>query len=480
MRSFLLFFALLLASLNANTFRNDPVKASIVKIFTVYQTFSYLEPWNESVGRATGSGCIVEGNRILTNAHVVANRTYLEVQKYGERKRHRARVLFVSHQADLALLTVEDEHFFDGVRPLTFDALPYIRQEVAVYGFPSGGNTLSVTKGIVSRIEHHRYTHSGESFLAIQVDAAINPGNSGGPAMSEGRIVGVVMQSRKKSQNIGYLVPVPVIRHFLEDVSDGKYDGFAEIGIMTENLESPTLKAMYGLDENQTGQLVLYVTFNSEAAGRIRPGDILTSIDGHPIQDDGTVEFRPGEYTAFKYYVDLHQRYETVTLGVIRAGKAFDVRLRLRHTVDDFLMVDTFRYDRRPSFFIYGGYVFSPLNANLLRASKYKSSLRYFTTKWPTKERREIVVLLKVLASDVSIGNYGFTLWPIDRINGEVYRDFRDFYRRIENFGGRYIVLENGDGIKIAIDRKKALECEGELLRRYNIRAAKSGDLENQ
>lgn len=457
----------------ANPLENDPVKNSLVKIFTVFQSYSYLEPWNESVSRATGSGCIIDGDRILTNAHVIANQTYIEVQKYGERKRYRARVLNVSHQADLALLKVDDDTFFDGAAPLELDDLPYVQQEITVYGFPMGGNTLSVTKGIVSRIEHHVYTHSGEPFLAIQVDAAINPGNSGGPALSGGKIVGVVMQSRNESQNIGYLVPVPVIRHFLEDVRDGTYDGFAEQGILTENMESDALKAYYGLREDQTGQLVLYVTYNSEAKGKIEVGDILTSIDGHAIEDDGTVEFRKGEFTPFKYYFDAHQMGESVSFGLIRDGKAMQTEVTLSHQVDDFLLVDTMAYDERPRYFIFGGYVFSPLNANLLRASKYKVDLRYFTSKWPSEERTEVVVLLKVLASELSVGNYGFTLWPIDKVNGEKYRDFDDFVARIEGAEEAYILLENSDGIKVAIEREKAIRLMPELMQRYNIAAAK-------
>ncbi len=469
---FALFFSLTVFA--ADTFENDPVKASIVKIFTVYQAFNNLEPWNESIGRATGSGCVIAGKRILTNAHVVANQTFLEVQKYGERKRYRAKVLFVSHQADLAVLGVDDPHFFDDLPALAFDALPYVQQKIAVYGYPAGGRTLSVTTGIVSRIEHHRYSHSGESFLAIQVDAAINPGNSGGPAISDGKVIGIVMQNRTKSQNIGYLVPVPIIRHFLNDIADGRYDGFAEIGIMTEDLESPALKRLYGLDENETGQLVIYVTFNSELCGKVRPGDILRTIDGHAVEDDGTVEFRKGEFTPFKYYLDLHQMGETVTLGFERKGKPFSVVIALRHTVDDFLMIDTYRYDKRPRYTIFGGYVFSPLNANLLRASKYKSDLRYFLTKWPTNERTEIVVLLKVLASELSVGNYGFTLWPVDKIDGEKYRDFDDFKRRLAEGKGKFAVIENSDGIKVAIERKKAIELLPEILRRYNILEAQN------
>ncbi len=80
------------------------------------------------------------------------------------------------------------------MKPLTFGSLPNVEQKIVVYGYPMGGSTLSATIGVVSRVEHHAYAHSGESFLAVQVDAAVNPGNSGGPALSDGKIVGVVMQ----------------------------------------------------------------------------------------------------------------------------------------------------------------------------------------------------------------------------------------------------------------------------------------------
>lgn len=181
------------------------------------------------------------------------------------------------------------------------------------------------------------------------------------------------------------------------------------------------------------------------------------------------MEFREGEFTPFKYYVDAHQMGETLRFGLIRDGKSLEREIRLKHQVDDFLMVDTYVYDERPRYYIFGGYIFSPLNANLLRSSKYATALRYFTTEWPTEERREIVVLLKVLASELSVGNNGFVLWPVEKVNGECYKDFDDFVSRVESSGEKYIVFENKDGLKIAVEREKARELMPELLTRYNI-----------
>jgi len=474
---YLIMIVLFIPSVYAENIENG-IKDSVVKIYTVATVPNYLEPWNVSTSRSSGSGSIIEGNIILTNAHVVANHTFIEVRRYGQRKRYRAKVLSVSHQADLAMLEVEDAHFFKGAKPLGFGILPQIQQKITVYGFPTGGDTLSVTTGIVSRIEHTRYVHSGERFLAIQVDAAINPGNSGGPALSDGRIVGVVMQQRRQSQNIGYLVPMDIIKHFIEDMKDGKYDGFPDIGVVTQRLESPALKKMYHLDDNQTGQLIINKLYNCGSDDDFEVGDVLTAIDGHKIEDDGTVEFRHHEYTSYKYYQDLHQIGEEVVLDVLRGKVKRKVHLKLAHKGDDFLLVKTMRYDSMPRYFIFGGYVFSPLTSNLLSSTRSQLlTLRAMSRKWPTKEKQDVVLVVKVLAADFNRGDHGLRMWMIEKVNGKAFKTFDEFYKKILQSKGEFVRLEDTDGAMIAIDRQKALAAQERILKRYHIQKDKSIDL---
>ncbi len=471
---------LLLSSfiLNANAHQFHGAKEAIVKIYTVSKVLNYQEPWNSSMRRSTGSGAIIKGNYILTNAHVVANQTFLEVQRYGQRKRYIAKVISVSHQADLALLKVEDKNFFEGVIPLTFGDLPLVEQQIVVYGYPMGGSTLSATMGVVSRVEHHRYAHSGESFLAIQVDAAVNPGNSGGPALSNGKIVGVVMQGITKSQNIGYLVPTSLVKHFIDDMKDEVYDGFPELGITTQNLENPTIKAYYGLDENTTGKLVADMGYNSPAKGIIKEGDIIISVDGHNIEDDGTVEFRNHEYTKFAYFVESHQMGESVNFELIRDSKKISVNIKLNRIADNVLLVKTTQYDNMPTYFIEGGYTFSPLTRNLLFSTKInRLKLSYFAMQWPSEKQKEIVILVKVLASQMSRGNDNFVMWAIDKINGEKFDSFKSFYTKVKEFKGKYIVLEDKDGVKLVIDKQEAQLKQSSILKKYNIEFDKSIDL---
>jgi S1-C subfamily serine protease len=200
--SSLILIAILVAALPGVSLAGSDVKDSMVKIYAVENRPDYDNPWNmKGPDAASGSGCVIEGNRILTNAHVVSDQTFTQVRLHGRSKKYPARVLAVSHEADLALLTVNDPSFFGGAKPLAFGRLPQVEQEVVVYGFPEGGDTLSTTKGVISRIEHHRYVHSQIKLLAMQLDAAVNAGNSGGPVIVDGLIVGVVMQSLKKAES---------------------------------------------------------------------------------------------------------------------------------------------------------------------------------------------------------------------------------------------------------------------------------------
>ena len=464
--------------LHAQTKQDDITKQAIVKIYTTSKIPNYLSPWSSSMRSSTGSGAIIEGEYILTNAHVVANQTFLEVERYGQRKRYIAKVYAVSHQADLALLKVEEKTFFSGVEPLTFGKLPEVEQKIVVYGYPMGGSTLSATIGVVSRVEHHTYAHSGETFLAVQVDAAVNPGNSGGPALSEGKIVGVVMQVITKSQNIGYLVPISMVQHFIDDMKDGRYDGFGELGIGTQKLENPAMRRYYGLDDSISGKLVDKIVYNSSLQGVLNEGDILTAIDGTNIENDGTVAFRKHEYTDYNYFVDAYQKGESLMLDIIRDKKPMKIKATLKNRADDMYLVKTTRYDVMPTYFIYGGYVFSPLTRNLIRStSRNRMKLSNLAMQWQKEEKNEVVVLLKVLASDISRGDNNFGMWAIDSINGEAFKNFQEFYEKMESVKNDYIVLEDKNGVKVIIDKEEAQQKQEEILKRYNIEFDKSVDL---
>lgn len=461
------------------------IRDSIVKIFCVSNSPDYDNPWNRrGPKRGNGSGCVIDGNRILTNAHVVSDHTFIQVQLNGQPHRHNARVQFISHEADLALLTVDEPSFFNTVRTLELAELPQVMDKVTVYGFPEGGDTLSTTTGIISRIEHRPYAHSLKRLLAIQIDAAINPGNSGGPAIVGDKIVGIVMQQKKGSDNIGYIVPTNIVQHFLDDVLDGQYDGFPHIGIHTQNMDNENLKTWYKLDRPQTGILVTQVIPGHLSDGILYPGDILAMIDNHPVADDGTVEFRRNERTSFAHFIQNHQYGEVLRLKIIRQGQERLVDINLEKRSDDHRFVSRCEYDVQPRYYIYGGLVFCPLTFNYLKTwsdweTKAPSNLlNFFINGNPTDENEEVVILTKVLDAEINIGYNKHTDQRIVKVNGKKIINLKQMISSIESQDAAdFIVFETESGKQLVLNNDRATVLHDEILRTYGIVQDRSGDL---
>ena len=233
--------------MGADVVRDEPQMDAVVKVFCTHTEPNYSLPWQRKRQNAsTSSGFIIDGRRVLTNAHSVEHHTQVKLKKRGDDKKYVARVLAIGVECDLALLTADDPSFFDGVAPVRFGRLPGLQDSVTVVGYPIGGVAISVTPGVVSRIEVTAYSHGSSELLGLQIDAAINAGNSGGPAFNaRGECVGVAFQSLKHddAENIGYVIPSPVIVHFLQDYArNGRYTGFPTLGLEWQKLENPDMR----------------------------------------------------------------------------------------------------------------------------------------------------------------------------------------------------------------------------------------------
>ncbi|NLJ48793.1 MAG: serine protease [Candidatus Atribacteria bacterium] len=463
------------------------ISDAIVKVYAVSDPPDYLNPWNMmGPSSVTGSGAIIEGNRILTNAHVVSDLTFLQVRRYGDTQRYPARLLAISHQCDLALITVDDPHFFQGIDPLIIGDLPATNQEVLVYGFPMGGDTLSITKGVVSRIEHQPYVHSSIALLAGQIDAAINPGNSGGPVIVNGKIVGVVMQGIPSSQNIGYMVPAPIIKHFFEDLSDGQLDGFPNLGVCMQYMESPDLREKYAMPENTTGVLVNQVIPGSSADGIIQPGDVILSIDDFPIANDGTVEFREKERTNLAYLVQKHQIGDDLNLKILRNSEIQSLSVKLISSYEKNWLIPYEQYETLPTYFIYGGLVFSPLSVNLFNIwgsnwfnNAPKELVSLLANNIPSVEGEQVIILLRVLPASVNDGYQNFAPWIVKKVNGNEVLNMKELVQKIENDDSNlFVILENNTNQQIVLNRQKVKQANPQILATYKIREDRSLDLQ--
>jgi S1-C subfamily serine protease len=451
------------------------LRASVVQIFVDSQDEDYYQPWQRPrPQRSSGSGFYIGKKRLLTNAHVVSNAKSLLVKRADRTKRYTARVLFVGHDCDLAMISVDDPEFFEGMEPLVIGARPNLRSTVATVGYPMGGTRLSVTEGVVSRIEVRDYVHSGaDQHLAIQIDAAINPGNSGGPVMQNGEVVGVAFQGQFFAQNIGYMIPPSVMHHFLEDTADGRYDGYPELGLYTDTLENDALRAYLGVPENETGVVVLKAVPYASAVGHVQRNDVLVRIDGQNIENDGTVKVGD-EFLDFSFIVEGKQVGDSVTLTLRREGKLLDVPVKLKAWGAE--MSPAYIYDERPEYLVRGGYVFVPLTTNYLQSARGKEELSfimqqyYRTVAQEGKTREQLVILSRVLPH-ASTRYQDYRDEVVYKVNGKIPNDFAEFVKLLGAGEDDRIVIEF-EGVNVAplvLSRAKLARVHPEICKRYGI-----------
>ncbi len=463
------------------------ITSSIVKIYTVYNKHSYYRPWQmEGQESFSGSGCIIEGQRVLTNAHVVADSTFIQVKRAGMAKKYTAEVEIVAHECDLAVLMVKDKAFFMGAEPLEVGVLASVGDTVAAYGFPEGGDELAFTEGVVSRVEHLEYSHSRARLLSCQIDAAINPGSSGGPVIMDGLVVGVAFQGREEAENIGYMVPVTVIDHFLKDIEDGKYDGIPGLGISWQDVENPAMRSKYKMSENHTGVLIVKIYPGSPAKDILKVGDVVLSIDGVDVESDGTVEFRENERTFFGLVIQNKYIGDTLDFEVLRDGKVMNVKINLSIPVNHCRLVPNDQYDVEPSYYIVGGLVFQPLTRNYLDVRLYDEDyasdnffnlFNYYDAGEPTEDRREVAVLASVLADEINVGYHDLKDIVISHVNGRKIVTMKDLVKAVEENDGEYHVFIDEHGKEIVLDRGETGKRNELILKRYKVSADRSEDL---
>lgn len=445
----------------------------VIRVFATTQDPDFDGPWQaRTPSNSTGSAVVIGKGMLLTGAHVVANATFLQVQKPSAPDKAIARVRAVSHDCDLALLeVVEPADFLADVEPAELGPMPRLRDEVAVVGYPVGGEEISITEGVVSRIEVQRYSHSQRHLLAVTVDAAINAGNSGGPVFGDGKVVGIAFQKLTGVDNIGEMVPPPIINAFLDGVDSGKRPEIPALGISTQNLENPLLRRQLGLAAHERGVVVLHVDHGGSADGHLQPRDVITSIDGLPIANNGTVQYL-GHYRT-RYDVVLGHRYigDVVQLEIKRGGVARTVDLVLRSWCP---LVPRSRYDQTPAYFVYAGMVFQTLTRDYLTTwDKWwnkapKEFLNYYYLGYRTAEQQEIVVLTQVLADEINRGYAHLYNEAVAKLDGTVPRDMDDFVTRLS--GARGVVeIETTSGGIIMLDTDEVRRATPRILARYHI-----------
>jgi S1-C subfamily serine protease len=452
---------------------------AVVRIQAYRAAADWVNPWRQlPVSSALGSGFVIDGNLIMTNAHVVRDARQLLIKRNNVADPAVATVVFQGDDCDLAVLKVEDAAFLKGIKPLKVGGLPKARSRVTTYGFPMGGEQVSSTSGIVSRVEWTGYSHSGvDAHLAIQTDAAINPGNSGGPVWQDGKVVGVAFQGFTGLDNVGFFIPTPVVEHFLTDIADKRYDGFPDGGLKTGAMISPALKRERRLPAGASGVIVADVVRDGAMNGVLLPGDVILSVEGVKLDDEGNIPLGEGR-VPWSHLLDMKQVNAPLKMNVWRDGKALDVTAVARRAERADILRN--QYNIQPRFIMHGGLLFMPLSVEYLKTlgQEWRSTAPrellwdLFQREWeePETAGQEVVVLARVLKHPVNSQLSVQGAQVVTRVNGKPIHSLKDLAAALDESQAAQDVFEFGDDAEIeALDRAKVQAVQKSIMKTYGV-----------
>lgn len=410
---------------------------------------------------AAAAGCRV----VVTNAHVVENHSLVQVRRAGFAEKYVARVLCIGHDVDLAMLQVCDSAFWDGLSCVRLGAgLPKLASEVVAVGFPVGGDDVSATRGVVSRILVGGLTDN----LCVQIDAAINPGNSGGPVFDHhGLLVGVAFSGLMNSNGIGYIIPLPVLHTFLEHFrKHGAYTGKCSDCFEIQSMENAALRRRFKL-EGASGVMISRIPPESAVHGVLEVRDILMEVDGVHIANDGTIQLPDTQdlvRVTFSYLVYRAPRGYPIRLTVLRKGERKQLTVEAMPQPE--LLLACKQPLPKPTYLVVGGLVFVPLMSpyeSLVPRRKMDLVLRK-----PAFEGQQTVVLLMVLRAEVNIG-YEELTGRVVELNGVEVQSLRQLKQQVEarKDGNFEIRLESGE--LIAMSARRVWQTEEAIFRTHCI-----------
>jgi hypothetical protein len=291
--------------------------------------------------------------------------------------------------------------------------------------------------------------------------------------MQNGKVVGVAFQgfSGAVAQNVGYMIPTPVVRRFLQDVEDGSYDRYMDLGATYFPVLNPAKRKALGIEEPDRGVIIGSVFDGGPAQEKLQPADVILSVDGYKVYADGKIDLE-GEKTEMAEIFERKFKGDKVKLEVLREGTKQDITLDLDRPWP--FEMQARAYDKRPRFVLVGGLLFQPLNRDFLDAQKdVDTRLRYFFDFYVSdhlyRERPEVIVLSEILKDPVNTYAAPFKGGIVDKINGQRIKSLDDVAAAFEQPGEFHVIEILGEGRPIVLERSTLAEAGERIRQRYRV-----------
>lgn len=455
----------------------NPFEDSLVTLEVTSKDYDYLQPWNKPTRSVRKHGLVLGEHELVTTAQTLADRTLVRAQKGGRGRWFAATVKWVDYHANLAVVTVADEAFWNGLTPAKLAPVVPRKQDYDITRWRDGN--LETRRADFSKFTVGEGSMSFAPRLVLELNSEIGGLGWAEPVLVDGQVVGLTVS---KGGNVCSVMPAPFVQRILAAHKSGNSPGLGYFDFVWQQAENPATLEHLKLDGEPRGAVIIEVPKNPPAGYALKRLDILLEIDGFAVDMEGDYQDPDyGHLVVEGLATRRHFAGDKIPMKVFRDGKilAIDYTLpKARYSVD---LLPQHVFDREPEYLVAGGLVFQPMNQPYLRSwgedwrRRAPFRLAYFASQPSTSERPTLLALTQVLPDPYNIGYQEYRSLVLDRVNGrrvntltelkDALKEPKDGVHRIEFFKGDSLqrILLDADTLETATRR---------VLQRYEIPAA--------
>jgi S1-C subfamily serine protease len=346
---------------------------AFVRVNVTAQGYQERLPWQKSnpVTRR-GIGAIIEGGAVLVTARLVTDLIYAEFEHPRTGQKVGAEIEGVDYEANLALLrpVVGSEDFLEAFDQLEIAGDAELGDSLTVYQVGETGRGTE-TRTTLLRFTVSRYFLRSSFFLAYQAFGTIQQqtGSFTLPVLRDGRLAGLVVTYSSDDQ-VSTILPAPIIRHFLEDLREGEYGGFPNLGVSFQSTLDEQFRRYLKLGDREGGVFVTRVQRGStaELAG-VKTGDVLLQVGDHPLDGRGFYEDPDFGPLPMSHLVRGRAHVgEALRLVLWRDGEEMELEAELRKPEAEGELIRPFRFGEPVPYVLHGGLLFQELSVPYLES----------------------------------------------------------------------------------------------------------------
>jgi len=428
---------------NNEHYQDEGYKNKIVALRATQQSFDEALPWRKKNPEVVeGTAVVISKRLLLTQANLVQNATFIQVEKLGRADWIPARLIHQDSAINLALLTVDAPDFFDDLEPAQIAA--NVATRGPVHSVRWKDRQLEVSNSRPGRIEvlESPYGSVHHAFLRLSTD--FSSGGRAEPVFAGDQLIGLtVMQDGQMAT----VIPAEILKAYAESPAregdTDHYRGFASIGSLRwQTNTDPALVAYLGLEGEPRGAFIRQAPWGSTGCSSLRPRDILLELDGHEIDAIGNYNHpRYGQLRFDQIVVEGHSPGDVIPARVFRDRQLLDIQIELRTSPSSARLIPWRRSDSDPAYLVAGGFVFRELDGRYLSTwgSDWRTvapnQLVYFYDLLgiaQSPEHRRIILVSQVLPSEYNIGYHGVADLPVKSVNGSPIDSIADVEQAFE------------------------------------------------